>query len=117
MDPCNQAQEKIARGAPLDSDEQRHALECPRCAAVATAYSLLDATLEAFVHPVPAGFADRVMASIPAGDGPAASPRPWLDRPWLQIAFAHGAALCALFNLARFVMRVFVSDVALGETP
>jgi hypothetical protein len=35
----------------------------------------------------------------------------------VQIALANAAALCAIFNLARFLARLFVSDIALGGTP
>jgi hypothetical protein len=118
MDPCNQVQEKIAGGAPLDGDEQRHAATCPHCASVASTYSLLDATLETFVPAlatVPAGFAERVMALIAADDGP--PPVRWFERRAVQIVLANAAAICAVFNLARFLARIFVSDIALGGTP
>ena len=115
MDPCNRIQEDIAAGAGLDPEAQRHVAECTGCAPVAAAYSLLDATLEAFAPEVPAGFADRVMALIGQDDAP--SPLRWFERRWVQIAFAHAAAACTVFNVARFVVRIFVADIALGGTP
>jgi len=115
MDPCNDIQEKIAGGVPLDAEAQGHVLDCTGCAPVAAAYSLLDSALEAMAPAVPPGFADRVMALIAEDDG-APSLR-WFERRWVQIGFAHAAAACTLFNLARFVMQVFVSNVALGGTP
>ena len=115
MEPCNEVQEKIAGGRALRGEEQRHAAGCPRCAAVAASYSLLDATLEAFTSPVPDGFAERVMAQIAAevdrGRGR------WFERRPVQLVFAHAAALCAVFNVAWFVARVFAADVAFGGTP
>jgi hypothetical protein len=115
MDLCNHIQETIARGAPLDAEARRHVVDCGRCAPVAAAYSLLDGTLEALASDVPPGFADRVMALI--ADDEARAPLRWFERRWIQIAFAHAAAACALFNVARFVMGIFVSNVALGGTP
>ena len=115
MDPCNHIQETIARGAVLDAQAQRHVVDCSHCAPVAAAYSLLDGALEAFAAEVPRGFADRVMALIAEDDVPA--PLRWFERRWIQIGFAHAAAACALFNVARFVMNIFVSNVALGGTP
>ena len=115
MDPCNSIQETIARGAPLHAESQRHVVDCGHCAPVAAAYSLLDGALEALASDVPPGFADRVMALIAEDDAPASAR--WFERRWIQIAFAHAAAACALFNVARFVMGIFVSNVALGGTP
>ena len=116
MDSCNETQEKIASGVSLDGDEQRHAVTCPHCASVASTYSLLDATLETFAPAlVPAGFADRVMARLAADDRP--PPLRWFERRVVQIALANAAAICAVFNLARFLAHIFVSDIALGGTP
>jgi hypothetical protein len=117
MDPCNDIQEKIAGGAPLHAAEQRHTADCARCAAVASAYSLLDVTLGAFVPVVPPGFADRVMALVAEAEDAGPAPARWFERRWIQIAFAHAAAVCAVLNVARFLVRIFVSDVALGGTP
>jgi len=133
MELCNPTQEKIAGGIPLDPREQGHAADCPGCAAVAAVYSLLDATLDALPFPVPEGFADRVMEGVAATatattattattegsatDRAARTPARWLDRRWLQLMFAQGAVLCALINLAAFVLHVLVADVALGGTP
>jgi len=114
MDRCNDVQEKIAGGRPLDREEQGHAAGCARCAAVAASYSLLDTALEVFVPAVPAGFADRVMAQIAAD---AAGRARWFERRPVQLALAHAAALCAAFNVIWFVVRVFAADVALGGTP
>ena len=113
MDLCNHIQETIARGAALDAEAQRHVVDCSHCAPVAAAYSLLDGALESFGPDVPPGFADRVMALVAEDDAPLR----WFERRWIQIGFAHAAAACALFNVARFVMGVFVSNVALGGTP
>lgn len=115
MEPCNETQEKIAAGRALSRDEQAHATGCARCAAVAAAYSLLDATLETFVPVVPDGFAERVMGLVAAEPASGRALR-WFERRLVQLAFAHAAALCAVFNVAWFVVRVFVADVALGGT-
>jgi len=133
MDRCNETQEKIAAGLALSAGEQRHAAECPSCVAVAASYSLLDATLETFAPAVPHGFADRVMALVgseavafegrePARDarkveGAAGRVVRWFERRPIQLVVAHAAALCAVFNVGWFLMRVFVADVALGGTP
>jgi hypothetical protein len=133
MDPCNETQEKIAAGLALPDAHQRHAAACARCAAVAASYSLLDATLETFAPRVPEGFADGVMALVAAeaapragakaASGPATIDGPgqrlprWFERRPVQLVVANAAALCAVFNVAWFVMRVFSADVALGGTP
>jgi len=116
MDRCNETQEKIVAGQALSADEQRHAAACPRCAAVAASYSLLDATLHTFAPAVPDGFADRVMGLVAAEGAPGGMER-WFERRPLQLVLAHAAALCAVFNVAWFVVRVFIADVALGGTP
>jgi len=124
MDRCNETQENIAAGVALSAGEQRHAAGCARCAAVAASYSLLDATLETFAPAVPDGFADRVMALVAAEEvAPGAAKQErggssrWFERRPVQLAVAHAAALCAVFNVAWFVVRVFAADVALGGTP
>jgi hypothetical protein len=133
MDRCNETQEKIAAGLALSAGEQRHAAECAHCAAVAASYSLLDATMETFAPAVPHGFADRVMALVApevvasesrepgreAGklEGAAGRVVRWFERRPIQLVVAHAAALCAVFNVGWFVVRVFVADVALGGTP
>lgn len=128
MDRCNETQEKIAAGLALSAGEQRHTAACARCTAVAASYSLLDATLETFASRVPDGFADRVMALVAheagspeLGDGRSERdgvlPLRWFERRPFQLVVAHAAALCAVFNVAWFVMRIFVADVALGGTP
>jgi|GEM_PF-1666295 len=128
MHPCNETQEKIAAGQRLSAEDQRHAAACARCAAVAASYSLLDATLETFAPRVPDGFADGVMAlvaaeaAVPEGGtartvGRGQRMLRWFERPPVQLIVANAAALCAVFNVAWFVMRVFLADVALGGTP
>ena len=124
MDRCNETQENIAGGVALSVDQQRHAAGSARCTAVAATYSLLDATRETFAPTVPDGVAKRVMARGAADEvvpGPAKRGRGgnsrWFERRPVQLAVAHAAALCAVFNVAWFVVRVFAADVALGGTP
>ena len=116
MERCNETQEKIAVGRALSREEQTHAAGCARCAAVAASYSLLAATLETFAPVVPAGFADRVMGLVVAEAAPGRAPR-WFEHRSVQLLVAHAAGLCAVFNVAWFVMRVFAADAALGGTP
>jgi hypothetical protein len=118
MDPCNEVQEKLARGGSLTGAERAHAAACGRCLAVAADCSWLDAALAVVAVPVPAGFADRVMARLPELDGAtaAASPR-WYQRRWAELAFANAAALVTVLNVARFLARVFVSQIAQGGSP
>jgi hypothetical protein len=113
MNRCNETQETIAAGTPLSPEDQRHAADCARCAAVAASYSLLDATLAAFGPQVPDAFADRVMALVADEDAPGRIAR-WYERWPIQMAVANAAALCAALNVVYFVVRVFVADVALG---
>jgi len=128
MHLCNETQEKIAAGQALSGTDQRHVAGCAGCAAVAASYSLLDATLETFAPRVPDGFADGVMALVAAEAGAPEGGKVnvigrgqrmlrWFDRRPVQLIAANAAALCAVFNVAWFVMRVFLADVALGGTP
>lgn len=116
MEPCNETQEKIAAGRALSAEQQTHAVECARCAAIAASYSLLDATLETFAPEVPDGFADRVMRLVAAEVAPGRTMR-WFERRPIQLVVAHAAALCAVLNVAWFVVRVFAADVAMGVAP
>ena len=116
MDACNETQEKIATGRALSADEQRHAAGCARCAAAAAAYSLLDATLETLTPAVPDGFAERVVGLVAAEAAPGRAMR-WFERRPIELVVANAAALCAVLNVAWFVVRVFAADVALGGTP
>jgi hypothetical protein len=128
MDPCNQIQEKLARGRSLSAAEREHAADCQRCLDVAAECGWLDAAVAAVTVPVPSGFADRVMAGLPALDaeregpaGPAALPSPpalrWYHQPWAEFAFANGAALVTALNVVRLLARVFVSQTAFGGSP
>jgi hypothetical protein len=124
MDPCNQTQEKLARGLSLSAAEREHAADCPRCLDVAAECGWLDAALAAVTVPVPPGFADRVMAGLPALDaeraGPAAPPAAalrWYQQRWAELAFANAAALVTALNVARLLARVFVSQTAFGASP
>jgi len=119
MDRCNETQEKIAAGQALSAEQQAHAAGCASCAAVVASYSLLDATLETFapaMPEVPRGFADRVMGLVAREDLPVRAAR-WFERRPIQLVVANAAALCAVFNVAWFLVRVFVADVAMGGTP
>lgn len=115
MDTCSATEEKIARGEALDRDEAAHVATCPRCGAVAADYSLLDAALEALDAEVPTGFADRVMARVAGLAAPTRAR--WFERRAVQIVLAHAAAICTVLNVARFLARILVPDIALGGTP
>jgi hypothetical protein len=125
MDPCNQIQEKLARGGSLSAAEREHAADCQRCLEVAAECGWLDAAVAAVTVPVPSGFADRVMAGLPALDAergvPAAPTSPpglrWYHQPWAEFAFANGAALVTALNVVRLLARVFVSQTAFGGSP
>lgn len=128
MDPCNQTQEKLARGRSLSAPEREHAADCQRCLDVAAECGWLDAAIAAVTVPVPPGFADRVMAGLPALDaefgGPAAPPTfpappalRWYHHPWAEIAFANGAALVTVLNVVRLLARLFVAQTAFGGSP
>jgi hypothetical protein len=124
MDPCNQTQEKLARGQSLSAAEREHAANCPRCLDVAAECGWLDAALAAVTIPVSPGFADRVMAGLPALDaehaGTAAPPAAalhWYQQRWAEVAFANAAALVTALNFARLLARVFVSQTAFGGSP
>jgi anti-sigma factor RsiW len=110
---CNDVQEKIARGEVLSHDEGTHTTTCASCASVMADFSMLEAALYAFDPAVPAGFADRVMASVATEE--VAPPR--TVRRWVPLALAYGAGVLAAFNVASFLARVFVASVALGGTP
>jgi len=115
MKPCSEMQERIARGDILLSAEQQHVATCTSCASVVMAYSVLDQTLDAISHDVPAGFADRVMAAL--ASEVASPPRRWFERPSIQLALAHAGALCAAVNVARFLARVLLPSIASGGVP
>ena len=110
---CNDVQEKIAREEVLTQDEGTHATTCASCASVMADFSMLEAALTAFDPAVPAGFADRVMASVATLE---VAPRRMVRR-WVPLTLAYGAGALAVFNVASFLARVFVASVALGGTP
>jgi len=82
---------------------------------VAETYSLLDASLESLVEPVPAGFAERVMSRL-AKDEPA-RPKRRFDGNWTELAFAGAAMGCAVLNTVRFLAGILLPTVSLGGTP
>lgn len=112
MNRCTELQERIARGAPLAAENQRHLPDCEACAAVAASYSRLDATLRDLRGDVPDGFADRVLLRI-ARDG---EPRPQ-SRPWLLLALAPICALIAAANVAWFVLSSLLPAAGIGSAP
>jgi hypothetical protein len=119
MTPCTEVEEKIAFGFSLTAEESRHAMDCGDCAAVAQEWSRLEGVLDELrraskaspaAFDVPAGFADRVMARLPAAPAGARL----LDRRWAQIVLAHLGALVTLVNIVRFVAGLLVPSTSLG---
>jgi hypothetical protein len=118
FDICNDTQEKIARGAPLDPAEATHASRCAGCAQVVADASLLEAALAALAPGVvPAGFADRVMVEVATLQTATTGPTRWLERRWVQIALAHVGAAFTVLNVTRLLMRILIPEIALGATP
>lgn len=113
MSSCNEIQEKIARDEPLSETERAHTIACGSCASVIADRSLLEAALNTFGTPVPAGFVDRVMAGV-AAEGEA---DPRTPRRWIPLTLAYAAGVLAALNVAGFLARVFVASVAFGGTP
>lgn len=113
MSSCNDIQEKIARDESLSGAERAHTLACESCAAVIADFTLLEAALSTFGTAVPAGFADRVMAGLPAEETAAPSP----PRRWVSLTLAYAAAVLAVLNVGGFLANVFTASVALGGTP
>jgi len=111
MNLCNDIQEKIARGDGLDDAERDHSTSCSSCAFVTAEFALLEETLNAFGPPVPNGFADRVMRSLPPEAVQSGRGR------WMSLTLSYGAAVIAVLNVATFLGHVFVASVALGGAP
>ena len=118
MDICNETQEKVARGEPLDPAAATHASRCAGCAQVVADASLLEAALAALAPGVvPAGFADRVMVEVASLDIGPAGAACWFERRWVQIALAHAGAALTVLNVARLLVRILVPEIALGAAP
>src|SRR4051794_7700648 len=107
MDTCNETQEKVARGEPLDPAAATHASRCAGCAQVVADASLLEAALAALAPAlVPAGFADRVMLEVATldlgvtGVTGATGAAGWFERRWVQVALAHAGAVLTVLNVA-----------------
>ncbi|HYP77668.1 MAG TPA: hypothetical protein VER12_16975 [Polyangiaceae bacterium] len=115
MTQCTDVQERIALGESLLDEESRHLASCERCSRVAEMSARLDASLESLFEPVPDGFADRVMHRLSASQSIPA--RSWLDAPWVELALANAALVCALVNAVRFLAGVLLPSVSLGGTP
>ena len=113
MSSCNNVQENIARGDALSEDERTHTAACASCASVLADFTVIEAALNGFGPAVPAGFADRVMASVATEAG---AP-PHASRWWVPPALAYAAGVLAALNAASFLARVFVASVAFGGTP
>jgi len=110
---CCEIQESVAMGDTLAPEAQSHLLACPACAQVMEAYCELDQWLDAAAEavPVPDGFADRVMAALPAD-----APGIW-GRPWVHLVFANAAAGVCLFNVFRLVLRFVLPTPGFGGLP
>ena len=118
MEICNDTQEKVARGEPLDPGEATHASRCAGCAQVVAEATLLEATLAALAPGgVPAGFAERVMAEVAALEVAIPGAARWFERRWVQIALAHAGAAFTMLNVARLLVRILIPEIALGATP
>jgi hypothetical protein len=118
MDICNDTQEKVARGEPLDPAEAAHASRCAGCAQVVADASLLEAALAALAPGVvPGGFADRVMAQVATLEVASPASARWFERRWVQIALAHAGAAFTMLNVARLLVRILIPEIALGATP
>ena len=113
MSSCNEIQEKIARNESLSGAERAHTIACESCASVIADFTLLEAALSTFGTAVPAGFADRVMAGLPA-EGTAI---PTAPRRWVPLTLAYAAGVLAAVNVAGFLASVFSASVAFGGTP
>jgi hypothetical protein len=113
MSRCNDIQEKIARGDGLDDTERDHGASCSSCAFVTAEFALLEETLSAFGPPVPDGFADRVMRSLPPEAVRAGAGR----GRWMTLTLSYAAGVIAVLNVATFLGHVFVASVALGGAP
>lgn len=115
MSDCTKVQERVALGEPLAELDRVHLSNCERCSLVAETYSLLDASLESLVEPVPEGFADRLMISLAAlEDAPS---RRWFDARWAELALANVALLCALLNTVRFFAGILIPTASFGGAP
>lgn len=118
MDICNETQEKVARGEPLDPAAATHASRCSGCAQVVAEASLLEAALATLAPGVvPAGFADRVMREVATLDIGTARAASWFERRWVQVALAHAGAALTVLNVARLLVRIVIPEIALGATP
>src|SRR4051794_2575991 len=118
MDICNDTQEKVARGEPLDPAEATHASRCAGCARVVAEASLLEAALVALAPGiVPVGFADHVMAEVATLEVALPASGRWFERRWVQIVLAHAGAAFTVFNVARLLARILIPEIALGATP
>jgi hypothetical protein len=113
MSLCNDVQEKIARGDALGDGERAHVPSCSSCAFVTAEFALLEETLTAFASPVPDGFADRVMRSLPLEAAPSEGRR----GRWMTLTLSYAAGVIAVVNVAAFLGHVFVASVALGAAP
>jgi hypothetical protein len=118
MDICNDTQEKVARGEPLDPAEATHASSCAGCAQLVAQASLLETALAALAPgAVPVGFADRVMFEVAALEVATTGADRWFERRWVQVALAHAGAAVTVLNVVRVLMRILVPEIALGATP
>lgn len=118
MDICNDTQEKVACGEPLDPGAATHASRCAGCAQVVAEASLLEAALAALAPGVvPAGFAERVMVEVATLDIRTTASASWFERRWVQIALAHAGAALTVLNVARLLARILIPEIALGATP
>jgi hypothetical protein len=116
--PCNDIQERLVAGAPLDEADQTHVLACPTCGRLASEHARLEAafvdSLESSVR-VPLGFADQVMATI--AHERAQSPQRLdrlIARPWVQIVLAHVGLAVAIANVLRVVLASLLPTTSLG---
>jgi len=115
MITCAKVQERIALGESLPDSERLHLSSCEHCTSVAETHSLLDASLEALVEPVPSAFAERVMSRIAEQEAPRS--KRWFHAGWAELALANAALACALLNTLRFLANILIPSVSLGGTP
>jgi hypothetical protein len=117
---CDAIQQAMAIGEKLSDAQTSHVHTCNYCSALQSELAQLDQRMQqAMSTAVPPGFADRVMAQLPASSLPASETR-WTEKllgtftasRLLQTAWLGVGIVIGVSHILRFVIGLFIAGMA-----
>lgn len=105
---CNQLQKRLQEAAPLSADERAHLRDCARCAAFVQRWESWRQGLERRGSPLrpDAGFAARVVASLPPRTSPV---------EWAALRLLPAGAALVLVLTGWCVLRGLTPSAVMGQ--